>query len=147
IGGDLQHVARSGTRGGEHCQQVRQRLARLHGEGLCCGMAAVRARGELAGDEDQVLVGDGLGIMPRRRRDLRREDGLYLAHAPSPMKRAKLARSTLPPLRMTPTRLPSTGTAPVKAAAAARQPVGSTTSFMRSAKKRIAATRAASGTV
>jgi hypothetical protein len=43
-------------------------------------------------------------------------------------------RSTLPPLRMIPTRLPATGTRPSSAAAAARAPVGSTTSFSRSHK-------------
>jgi hypothetical protein len=55
--------------------------------------------------------------------------------------------STLPPLITMPTRLPSTGTAPNSAAAAARQPVGSTTIFMRSTKKRRVSTSCASVTV
>ena len=49
---------------------------------------------------------------------------------------------------MTPTRFPRRSpAAPVSTAAAARQPVGSTTSFIRSAKKRIVSRSAASGTV
>lgn len=61
------------------------------------------------------------------------------ASSDHPAKRAaKLATSTFPPLKITPTRFPSTGTARPNAAAAARHPVGSTTIFMRSAKKRIA---------
>ena len=58
----------------------------------------------------------------------------------SSIRRANMSGSTLPPLMMTPTRLPSTGNAPSRTAAAPRQPVGSTTIFMRSAKNRIAAT-------
>jgi hypothetical protein len=49
--------------------------------------------------------------------------------------------------RITPTRWPRRSIAPSSSAAAARQPVGSTTIFMRSAKKRIVRTSCASLTV
>ena len=56
-------------------------------------------------------------------------------------------KSTLPPLMITPTRLPASAWPASQAAAKPRQPVGSTTIFMRSAKRRIAVTSCASLTV
>src|SRR5262249_55642523 len=60
---------------------------------------------------------------------------------------AAALRSTLPPEMMIPTRLPRTSIAPERIPAAASAPVGSTTSFMRSQRKRIASTSFASSTV
>src|SRR6185503_1758390 len=57
------------------------------------------------------------------------------------------SRSTLPPLRMIPTFWPATATLPARAAARPMAPVGSTTSFMRSHRKRMASTISASDTV
>src|SRR5687768_15683382 len=56
-------------------------------------------------------------------------------------------RSTLPPEMTMPTRRPRTSRAPFITAAVASAPVGSTTSFMRSHRKRIASTSSESLTV
>src|SRR5205814_6993023 len=56
-------------------------------------------------------------------------------------------RSTLPPLRITPTRAPRIDVVPSIAAAAPSAPVGSTTSFIRSHRKNIVRRSVVSSTV
>src|SRR5207302_3288536 len=103
-------------------------------------------------DEVGLLAGDLLAFLQQARRPSRhqrrahgrerqslaaRGDRQALHHATNCAKRA---RSTLPPEMITPTRLPAISTPPCSAPAKPRQPVGSTTIFIRSAKKRMPCT-------